>query len=247
MSRIRTIKPEWLDDEIARSSDAARVLSVGLILVSDDSGRGLADPEFLHYRIFPGKPIATLATGLIGLAAIRYVGFYEVASKKYFALRNWLKHQRIEHPSDPKTPPPSTEGAVIYATLRDYCMSHEGLMKSHDDLMATRASHPLPSLPDLTYTRNKPVRSGRGKTWRRVPVDWAPNDTHRALARELGVNFELELAKFRDHEFERPRSDADLTFKNWIRTAAGYKRGQGSTAKPAQPNHGKTGWERGAQ
>lgn len=248
MSRIRTIKPEWLDDEIARSSDAARVLSVGLILLSDDSGRGLADPEFLHYRIFPGKPIDTLAVALIGLATIRYVGLYAVAGKKYFALRNWLKHQRIEHPSDPKTPPPTADGAVIYATLQAYCSSHEGLMNCHDTLMATRDPIHLPSLPDLTYTRNKPVRSGRGKTWRRVSPSWAPSESHRELALSLGVNLELEVAKFRDHDFERPRIDPDSTFRNWLRTASGYARNSAprGPTKPAQPSHGLTGWERKA-
>jgi hypothetical protein len=41
--RIRSIKPEWLDDEkIAGASDEARVLSVALILMSDDYGRGRA-------------------------------------------------------------------------------------------------------------------------------------------------------------------------------------------------------------
>jgi hypothetical protein len=41
--RIRTIKPEWLEDELlAAASDEARVLSVALILMADDYGRGRA-------------------------------------------------------------------------------------------------------------------------------------------------------------------------------------------------------------
>ena len=39
--RIRTIKPEWLEDErLALASPPARVMSVALICMADDFGRG---------------------------------------------------------------------------------------------------------------------------------------------------------------------------------------------------------------
>lgn len=65
---------------------------------------------------------------------------------------------------------------------------------------------------------------GRPKSerWRRVPESWQPADAHRQLASELHVNLDLELGKFRDHEFRDPKSDADAAFRRWIRTAAEY-------------------------
>jgi hypothetical protein len=57
------------------------------------------------------------------------------------------------------------------------------------------------------------------RRWRRVPTDWEPTDEHRAIARERGVDFELELSKFRDHEFATAKSDANGTFRNWLRNA----------------------------
>jgi len=62
----------------------------------------------------------------------------------------------------------------------------------------------------------KPAKAAR---WRRVPADWSPSETDLAKARALGVNVELELERFRDHEFNTPKSDADATFRNWTRTA----------------------------
>lgn len=55
--------------------------------------------------------------------------------------------------------------------------------------------------------------------WRRVPEDWSPDLDHVRIARETGVDLALELAKFRDHEFARARTDADATFRNWLRNA----------------------------
>jgi hypothetical protein len=57
------------------------------------------------------------------------------------------------------------------------------------------------------------------RRWRRVPAEWEPTDDHRSIARERGVDFELELSKFRDHEFATAKSDANGTFRNWLRNA----------------------------
>jgi len=63
-----------------------------------------------------------------------------------------------------------------------------------------------------------------------VPASWQPNDEHRALALEHGKNFDLELAKYRDHTFGSARSDADATFRNWLRNERGF-----GGAKPMAP------------
>jgi len=64
----------------------------------------------------------------------------------------------------------------------------------------------------------KPKKSG-SKRWRTVPADWQPTDEHREIAAARGVDFELELAKFRDYEFNVPKSNATATFRNWLRSA----------------------------
>jgi hypothetical protein len=69
-------------------------------------------------------------------------------------------------------------------------------------------------------------------TWRRVPESWQPSPEHRQIARDLRIPFDLELAKFRDHEFTVPKRDPDATFRNWIRNA------KPSAALPPPPTNG---------
>ena len=110
MSRIRSIKPEWLDDELMMSaSPEARVLSVALICLADDYGNGRAGRLGLASRVFPGMPVDRLDGALRELIAIRYLVLYEADGQTYFSLRNWEKHQRVDKPGLPKVPRPNPE------------------------------------------------------------------------------------------------------------------------------------------
>lgn len=105
--RIRTIKPEWLDDErLVLASPEARVLSVALILLADDYGNGRANRMILSARVFPGSrdPRETLANALDSLETAGFVDLYEVDGQSYFAIRNWTKHQKVDHPGKPQVP-----------------------------------------------------------------------------------------------------------------------------------------------
>ncbi len=113
MPRIRTIKPEWLDDEaLGQCSDAARVLSVGLICMADDHGNGRAHPLLMGSRIWcyeddPAESLRKLAESLGELAEIGYVTLYSVKKQQYFHITNWAKHQRIDNAGKPHVPGPS--------------------------------------------------------------------------------------------------------------------------------------------
>ncbi len=88
-----------------------------------------------------------------------------------------------------------------------------------------------------------PPKSEPRSPWRRVPEAWEPNLEHRAIARDMGVDFSLELKKFRDHHFQAPRQDADATFRNWLRNSAARSapRNQG-TYQQARQNALPPGW-----
>lgn len=135
--RIRTLKPEWLEDErLAMGSSDARVLSIALVLLADDHGNGRANPVQLAGSVFPGKPLETLAKALEYLASF-FVTLYEVDGQSYFSIRNWAKHQRVDKPGKPKVPLPS-ELSRTFANIPE----DDGKVR------ASRASLPLPSLPD---------------------------------------------------------------------------------------------------
>lgn len=125
--RIRSIKPDWLEDErmVLASSDA-RVLSVALILLADDYGNGRASVPLLVGRVFPGKPPETLANALEGLTGW-FVLLYEVGGQRYFHLRNWKKHQRVDHPGKPQVPPPPEGLANLPETLVPDWKGMEGI------------------------------------------------------------------------------------------------------------------------
>jgi uncharacterized phage protein (TIGR02220 family) len=107
--RIRTIKPEWLEDEklVVASSDA-RVLSVALILLADDYGRGRGHPARLGSRVFPADP-GRGQDALDELVSLGFTRLYVVRDQTYFEIVNWERHQRVDRPGKPHVPPPSEE------------------------------------------------------------------------------------------------------------------------------------------
>lgn len=105
--RIRTIKPELLDDAItAGLTDMAFRLFVSSIVLADDYGRLRAEPSWLMGQIYWARSIQTEDF----LEAIKELGplvrFYEIKGQRYAAIRNWEKHQKISHRSKPRVPAP---------------------------------------------------------------------------------------------------------------------------------------------
>lgn len=115
MGRIRTIKPEVLDDhKTARLSNEAWRLFVSALVLADDEGRLPGDAEFLRARIFwgvPRGPFDERSTNVLGaLAECSRVGLirvFEVAGERFLEIRNFTKHQRIDRPGPAKFPEPS--------------------------------------------------------------------------------------------------------------------------------------------
>lgn len=115
--RIRSIKPEWLEDErMAMASSDARVLSIALLLLADDHGNGRASLVMLAGRVFPGKALETVAKALAELEGW-FVSLYEVEGQHYFSIRNWEKHQKVDKPGKPRVPKPSDTPENIRETL----------------------------------------------------------------------------------------------------------------------------------
>lgn len=55
-----------------------------------------------------------------------------------------------------------------------------------------------------------------------VPDGWLPNDPHRELANNLGVDLDREAAKFSAYAFKNGFSCPDKRFSSWLHDAAKY-------------------------
>ncbi len=118
MSRIRTIKPELIDDEVvAALSNGAFRLFVAAISIADDHGNFRAEPRHLFGRVFVCVPGATLLGAQEArdeLSRVGLVDLYRVRGQTYAHLKGWEKHQRIDNKGRPKVPLPSDPEAEMF-------------------------------------------------------------------------------------------------------------------------------------
>ena len=114
--RIRTVKPEWLEHEkMASCSDAARVLSIALVLCADDHGNGRGADQYLAsqawaYSRDPREAVEKVRDALEELSGW-FVVRYQFNGQTYFHLPGWASHQRVDKPGKPRVPGPPGEGA----------------------------------------------------------------------------------------------------------------------------------------
>ena len=115
--RIRSIKPEfWSSPNIAALSDSDRLLFIGLWSYVDDHGRGRDDVALIVAALFPHDMVANprdtvakVRDGLARLSEANLILRYTVASRTYFLVTGWGKHQRVDKPKASRIPEPTEE------------------------------------------------------------------------------------------------------------------------------------------
>lgn len=150
MARIRTIKPEFWDDEkLARASRDARLTFIGMWTHSDDYGVVKGHVSWLKNNIFPYDDISpeTFRTWLDELTAFGFIVPFDANGEAYFLIKNFKKHQVINraskcarNPSPPDdindNPRPIhraiTESSVSpHGALSEPSVSHHGALTEH--------------------------------------------------------------------------------------------------------------------
>jgi len=119
--RIRSIKPEfWRSDDIASLSLADRLLFIGLWSYVDDSGVGVDRLALICADLFaadlerdPPEVYGRVTGGLQELSRRGLITRYEVDGKPFLHVTTWGSHQRIEKPSKPRYPLPTSENALL--------------------------------------------------------------------------------------------------------------------------------------
>ncbi len=107
MARIRTIKPEFWDDEkLATIPRDARLLFIGMWNFSDDYSVVKGHPSWLRNKIFPYDDIkqAVFNEWLECLVRIRAIIPFDHNGEKFFYIRTFKDHQNINRPSAMRNP-----------------------------------------------------------------------------------------------------------------------------------------------
>lgn len=120
MSRIRSIKPEfWQDEKLARVPVAARLLFIGLWNIADDEGRLRGSPLFIRAQVFPYDADIDVEAALSQLANINCIDRFAVDGESYIQVCNFAKHQKIDVRRKSLLPaPPPRQSAPMRATKR---------------------------------------------------------------------------------------------------------------------------------
>jgi hypothetical protein len=237
--RIRSIKPEWLDDELlATSGSDARTLSIALMLLCDDYGNGRSYQ--LAQRAFPviGDSSESLANAsrmcreaLVKLIDIRFVGLYEIDGQHYFTIRNWSKHQKVDHPGKPLVPsPPADVWAKVTASSRD---SREYSRDSRESLAPDQDMDQERIRPGEGEDRSLALNSSFIHPAQRMddtfnttcPDSIAFTEVHRTFASKCGSTVNEMWAEFRAKRIAKGVKAANpigwqADFDGWLRTFA---------------------------
>lgn len=87
----------------------------------------------------------------------------------------------------------------------------------------------------------KPPQGQRRRNSTSIPDDWKPNDKHGELANKHGVGIDLESAQFVAHASAKDRKQVnwDSAFTQWILSASGRQKPNGTKPKQSSAEAGK--------
>lgn len=155
MARIRTIKPDfWEDEGIAVLSRDARLLYIATWNLADDEGLLRWTPEYLKAQVFPYDSDLTLrrlGKLMTEIVDNDFVFPYEagrMGNQLAFVVR-FHQHQRINRPQFSRLSPPSTS---VRANVAMYAR--------RDDLACDICGHDLRVFPDGTATKTETPQTG---------------------------------------------------------------------------------------
>lgn len=234
MARIRTLKPEIIEDEkVSSLSDTGFRLFTSMITLADDHGNVRADVRWLQAMIWwahSEPPNVLLA--LVELTRSSLIDVYGVRGGTYAHLRGWEKHQRIDNAGKNRVPLPND------ADAKPIQVDHEALEVESPKSSANFGEKPL----DLRPPTSDPDMDAAAKTPQpakprphAIRSDWSPRSEERGKAVELELNCDSEAEHFRDHHTARASKFADwnAAFRTWLRNARKFAQSRGGS--PSRP------------
>lgn len=122
MPRSRVVKPEfWNDEKLAKVSRDARLTFIGVWTCSDDYGVTKGNEAWLKSQIYPyedGIKLAKFEEWLGELEKLKVIIPFKFHEEKFYYIKNFSKHQKVDHPSKNRNPePPEDIESETYSYL----------------------------------------------------------------------------------------------------------------------------------
>lgn len=226
MARIRTLKPEILEDEkVSLLSDTAYRLFTSMIVLADDHGRVRADARWLQAQVWwAHRSPPNVLSALLEIWKAGLVDVYAVRGGTYAALLGWAKHQRVDNAGKGRVPAPDDRDATdVDDELRARGSPRRG--------SASRGDSRLDQEGDQDPEGEK---EGEGDPPRAaaMPARFFPRESERRLASKLGLDADVEAEKFSDYYASKGvrLADENAGFRGWLRKAEKFK-GNGHAAE----------------
>lgn len=149
--RIRSIKPELLDDEpTAGLSDAAWRLFVSLWVVADDHGNVRLGSKYVAATVWQdtSRDVDSYITELVEK---RFLVPYAKGEQRYAFIRGWDKHQRVDNKGKGRVPSPNEDDGSLPTWFREFrtisCANSETRIRDARELGNEDPESPLARRP----------------------------------------------------------------------------------------------------
>jgi hypothetical protein len=123
MARIRTVKPEfWQDEDLAALNPYTQLLAIGLLNHADDHGYFKAHKALVKAAVFPFSEASLNIHGMLSeLSNIEYIELFQgTDGKPYGFVNGFSKHQKVNRPTPSKIGP-------LRSFTEDSLSAHGGL------------------------------------------------------------------------------------------------------------------------
>lgn len=227
MARIRTVKPDFfrhygLYKAEQETSFPLRVAFAGLWTAADREGRFRWKAEALKLDCLPYDNL-DFSRVLDALMTRGFIEQYTVGNEVYGWIPSFLKHQVInnrERPSELPNPLDttiSTRGPRVSDAWTVPLCNAQGEVE-----VEGKGNH-------ASLTRVEEPSKKAGRRSRAVPSSFVISDQLKRWAMETrpDLDIDLEIEKFRDHEFKDPKTNWEGVFRNWIRNARSEPKNNG--------------------
>lgn len=108
MARIRSIKPDFWDDEkLARISLQSNLLFIGIWNFCDDKGVIKRNAAWIKSKVFPAREelrLIDVKNWIEELVQARMLIPFDYENEGYYKVRTWERHQKIDKPNQSKIP-----------------------------------------------------------------------------------------------------------------------------------------------